>query len=372
VLLGVLYQDLAEEAGFHFLEWTGDSARGELLPKPKFVEWDSLTAKCIMVYDEAYAVFEFYPEFRIQCYVKDRVEAVKWWNSTLFIANESEIKCIFPTRKQLYTVVLASFNIAHYANLTLGSDEDSLDPIPQPRPKGNLSFVDVVGDSVYVLDTNCILHTLSLDTPSLKFRTLAASGLADKALSWIPYIPQELHDYCADFLVAHLYPDFACQIETMTPSKRFQLCIEYGLIENGYDALTQIDVDKHIHNLTDKELAKLFIRLASVGERQIDYLSKMPEFNEVHQARINDLIEILERSYKRATELDPSLFVQLIVFYTKHGETDKLRNLKQVIQEKKRQATIPIDWDNVLTMLGLFTQDFSLVTQFLPTKSTTL
>ncbi|MNF02160.1 hypothetical protein D3C80_2012690 [compost metagenome] len=98
----------------------------------------------------------------------------------------------------------------------------------------------------------------------------------------------------------------------------------------------------------------------------------MPEFNAVHQARINDLIEILERSYKRATELDPSLFVQLIVFYTKHGETDKLRNLKQVIQEKKRQATIPIDWDNVLTMLGLFTQDFSLVTQFLPTKSTTL
>jgi hypothetical protein len=370
--LGVLYEDPTDEHGFHFITWTGQEVKGGYLPKPRMVEWDQLTSKCVMVYDDSYSVFSFYPDFRMECYVKEKVETVRWWNGTLFIATESEIKCLFPVKKQLYSVELASFDIAHYANVSRGH-EDSLDPIPQPRPKGSLSFIDVVGDVLYVIDTNSVLHTISLDTPTLKFRFLVSSRLVDRAMSWIPYIPQELHDYCADFLVAHAHPYHASQIDTMTPSKRFQLCVEYLIVDDGFNALSQIDSENPFQNLTKEELAKLYIRLASIGEQQIDYLLKSGELSPEQHKYMDDLIEILEKSYKRATELDTSLFVQLIIFYTKHGETDKLRDLKQVILEKRdsmnsQVSTVNIDWNNVLSMIGLFTNDFDFMTDHLRTK----
>lgn len=349
VLLGVLYDGQSNDLSFQFLDWNGHATKGTYLPKPRIVEWDPLSSKCVMVYEDSYAVFSFLPDFRMQCYVKEKVEAAKWWNSTLFLATESEIKCLFPTRKQLYSVVLASFDIAHYAGMTRSSDDDSLDPIPQLRPKGTLSFLDVVGDSLYVADTNYILHSLSLDTPSLKFRFLVAANLVERAMLWIPYIAQELHDYCADFLVDHDYPDYACRIETMSPSKRFQLCIEYGLIESAFAVLAQIDSDRMIHNLSEKDLAKLYIRLASTGENQVDNLLKAS-----YPVSMKEMTEIFEKSYKRATELDPSSFVHLIVFYTKHGDSTKLQDLRQHILEKKQQTQSVIDWDNLLNMITLF------------------
>jgi hypothetical protein len=135
----------------------------------------------------------------------------------------------------------------------------------------------------------------------------------------------------------------------MSPSKRFQLCIEYGLIESAFAVLAQIDSDRMIHNLSEKDLAKLYIRLASTGENQVDNLLKAS-----YPVSMKEMTEIFEKSYKRATELDPSSFVHLIVFYTKHGHSTKLQDLRQHILEKKQQTQSVIDWDNLLNMITLF------------------
>lgn len=50
----------------------------------------------------------------MQVYVKERVESALWWNGTLFLVTQSEIKCAFPIDGKIDIVLLASFDIASY------------------------------------------------------------------------------------------------------------------------------------------------------------------------------------------------------------------------------------------------------------------
>lgn len=201
----------------------------------------------------------------MEVFLKEKLESALWWNSSLFVVTQSEIKCRmfqqlnnylfynktfktdFPnTRDKIDTVLLATFDIATYTLFANASEEDSLDPIPQSRPKGSITIVDIIGDNLYIIDSTSCIHSISLDYAPLKFRMLVMAKNVDQALEWLPFIPEELHDYLVDFLVDRGFAIQAAKhIETMSPSKRLNLCLTYRLCVEGYAALQVVD-SKHV------------------------------------------------------------------------------------------------------------------------------
>ena len=189
-------------------------------------------------------------------------------------------------------------------------EEDSLDPIPQSRPKGSITLVDIVGDNLYMIDSTSSIHSLSLDYPSLKFRMLAMSKQVDKALEWVSFIPEDLHDYLAEFLVERGFAVEAVKhMVAMNASKRFNLCLQYKLCQEGYISLQALDLKRgrdhkqrmfyllkyepFIFAVKDGKVCKLYIRLATICVLQQE----------------NDLAQ---KCYIRASELSDS-YVEAIV-----------------------------------------------------------
>ncbi|KAL9656191.1 hypothetical protein ABK040_007808 [Willaertia magna] len=413
ILLGVKYgSQHSDENGFQFFSWnSGRDAFGiagtAYLPKPRFLEWDSLTGKCLMAYVDSYAIFSYKPVFKMECYVDERIESAFWWNATLFISTQLEIKAIFVSNEQLFSTVLASFDIALYSHIsqkTPMDEQNSLDPVPLPRPKGILSFIDVVGDTLYVLDSYSQIHSINniSITPSIKFRMLVAAGLTKKAMQWIPFIAQEIHDYLSDFLCAFGYTKQACSIDSLSSFKRLQLCFEHEHVSYGWDALKYLD-DHRIYYRSDNiyssnkneednlELSKLYVRLGSVGEKRLNKIERNQIddvtliltspidnnhllINEEDENSLDkevterELLETIEQCYKRASELDPNTFSHLVIFYAKYN-VDKLNELKLELynrlkrfEERKDDVSINA-YRKSLTICALVTKDSQLASE---------
>lgn len=422
VLLGVRFgSQHPEENGFQFFSWVGRDAFGvagdPYLPKPEFVVWDYLTGKCLMAYKDSYAIFNYNPTFKMEYYVEEPIESAFWWNSTLFVTTQLEIKAIFVTTGRMFSTVLASFDIAFYSQIsqkTPMDEQSSLDPIPLPRPKGVLSFMDVVGDTLYVLDGFSQIHSINNIgiTPSIKFRMLVSAGLTKKAMEWIPFIAQEIHDYLADFLCAFGYVNEACSIDSLSSYKRLQLCLQHENIKNGLDALTYLDENRvyfrqdnvRSSNKTeedDAELSKLYIRLGSVGEKRLNKMfsnmqnngkqqplynnhllkqtseealqsSMEPQVSEVNGEVLKkeEIQAIIEQCYRRAVTLDPNAYSHLVIFLA-NNHPEKLEEIKNDLFTKMSQSSEEGDeklastFRQALSMLALVSKDFVLASELL-------
>lgn len=248
------------------------------------------------------------------CYVKERVENAMWWNGTLFTITEQEMKCIFPMKSAAENVVLASFDTLQYAGFSKSSEENSLDPIPQPRPRGSISLVSVIDDDLYVIDGDSILYCVSLDHAALKFRMLVTAGRVDQALEWLPYIPEEIHDQLASFMAEMSYEQEACRLETISASKKLALCMQYHMVEEAFHTVRFIDQEYKSFLLTSQQVSKLYLRLASVCAR-----GDRPDHN-----------ELAAKSYLRASVLDPQHFNSYISFLSSRDEPHFANLLQQL------------------------------------------
>ncbi|KAG2392935.1 hypothetical protein C9374_009512 [Naegleria lovaniensis] len=406
LLLGVRYTNYADENGYQLFTWEGSDAFGQevsepYLPKPSFVAWDSLSGKCLMAYPDSYSIFACKPTFKMEYYVEEKIQNAFWWNSTLFVNTEHDIKAVFVTSGKIFSTVLASLDVAIYSQISQKTpldEQSSLDPIPLPKPKGVISFMDVVGDNLYVLDYLSQIYNINniAITPSIKFRMLVAAGLTKKAMEWIPFIAQEIHDYLADFLCAFGYTREACSIDSLSSYKRLLLCYEHGHIKYGLDALTYLDEHRYffktdnIHSSSktqedDIDLARLFVRLGSVGEKRLDtYATTTPHYNnhllrpatteeeiatsnqqddQDHELTRQEALNIIEQSYRRASVLDPSTFSHLIIFCSKYFP-EKLDDIRNDMTSKMESASEDEQavYRQSLTMLALVTKDFGMAT----------
>ncbi|EFC43654.1 predicted protein [Naegleria gruberi] len=398
VLLGVKYSNFTDESGFQLYNWSGVDAFGSstepYLPKPQFVVWDNLSGKCLMAYQDSYAIFNSKPSFKMEYYVEEKIQSAFWWNSTLLISTETEIKCVFVTTGKIFSTVLASTDVAFYSQISQKTpldEQSSLDPIPLPKPKGDISFMDVVGDNLYVIDGLSQIHTINniSITPSIKFRMLVAAGLTKKAMEWIPFIAQEIHDYLADFLCAFGYTREACSIDSLSSYKRLQLCFEHEHIKYGIDALTYLDENRYFYKQDNSrssnkkeednlELSRLFVRLGSVGEKKLNkiashkvavsprsnnhFITQSENTNGIEgELSTEEILQIIEQSYRRAAELEPSTYSHLIIFCAKHFP-EKLQDIRSDIYTKMETSCEDdhVMFNQSLTMLALVSKDFAL------------
>ena len=91
------------------------------------------------------------------------------------------------------------------------------------------------------MDCKTELHKIPISHPSLKFRILVSAGCIVRALEWLPFIHEELHDNLADFLCARGFEKEACNIETLSPSKKLTLSIEHGFVDVAFETISQIE-----------------------------------------------------------------------------------------------------------------------------------
>lgn len=239
-MLGQCYNTETGESKFEFFSWKGKKI-GKPLPQPKFIKWNPITPLCVFAFNDRYELYQYSPTFKFLSYVKEEIHSALWWNNTLFISTQSDIKAVFPTEKNIEFVVLASFDLVRHGSNPERSEDDGLDPIPQPKPKGIVSIVDVVGENLFVIDSKSNLHKISLLHPTLKFRMLAVAGHPKEAVGWLPTIAEELHEILTDFLTARGHYEVACHIETISPTKKLNLCIDHGYIEIGFETIKHLD-----------------------------------------------------------------------------------------------------------------------------------
>lgn len=69
---------------------------------------------------------------------------------------------------------------------------------------------------------------------------LVAAKRVEQALEWIPFITEDIHNQLADFLCNRGFYKHACMIPTVTPSKRFNLCLKYGMVPEAIETIEQI------------------------------------------------------------------------------------------------------------------------------------
>jgi hypothetical protein len=142
---------------------------------------------------------------------------------------------------------------------------------------------------------NCKTELLKIPIShaSLKFRILAVAGCIGRAIEWLPFIPEELHDSLADFLIDRGFEKEACAIETLSPSKKFTLCVQHGMLDIGLETLSQIEQYRYDNckkfnstdsEVTNKELGYLYIRLGN-------------------KAEMLNQKDIAEKTFKRAIEI---------------------------------------------------------------------
>lgn len=55
-LLGISVEGKPEETSLYFATWNGNLLPS-LLPKPRFIEWDISSGRCLIAYQDSYAVF---------------------------------------------------------------------------------------------------------------------------------------------------------------------------------------------------------------------------------------------------------------------------------------------------------------------------
>lgn len=232
------------------------------------------------------------------CYVKEKVDDAYWWNGTLFVATEQELKCIFALRDTVESVVLASFGMLQYAGFSKNSEEHSVDPVPQPRPRGSLGIVSVIDDELYVMDSRSILYNVNLDHAVLKFRMLVAAGRVDQALEWLPYIPEEIHDQLASFMAEMSFEHEACRLETISAPKKLSLCMKYRMAHEAFQTVQFIDQEQQNFLLSSQQVAKLYLRLASMCASD----------------RREEWMNIATKCYHRAGELDLQHFNSYISY----------------------------------------------------------
>lgn len=342
-MLGYCYTNESGESKLEFISWKGKKI-GKPLPQPKFIKWNPIQPMCVFAFSDRYELYQYSPTFKFLSYVKEEIHSAFWWNSTLFITTTMDIKAVFPTQKSIESVVLASYDLVRYGSNPERSEDDGLDPIPQPKPKGIISIADVVGDNLYVIDPKSTLHKISLSHPTLKFRMLVVAGQPKQALTWLPIIAEELHEVLTDFLTARGCYDEACQIDTISSIKKLNLCIDHGYIEIGMETIKQIDQYKpdnckiiNINIVSLKDLSNYYVKLGC----------KATEKN-------NDTIT--EKCFQRAVELNKSQYQYLILFYVKNQNGTK-------IEELKAKATNEKNYD-MLAMISLYLYDHQSAIQF--------
>eukprot|EP01080_Neovahlkampfia_damariscottae_P010372 gene10372-2901_t len=321
-LIGLEFES-QNEICFQFIQWNGQQSQGGFLPKPKQIAWDKLSFGCVLVFEDSYAVFSYHPIFKVKCYVKEKIEDAIWWNSTLFLSTSMDIKAVFPLNDKIDQVVLASYDLVRYGcNPEEGGEDTGMDPIPELKPKAPVNLVDVVGNNLITMDCNTELHKIPISHPSLKFRILVVAGCIGRALEWLPFIHEELHDSLADFLCARGYNKEACKIETLSPSKKLTLCIEHGLVDVAFETISQIEQYRY-DNLTNRELGYLYIRIGS-------------------KAEMLNQKDIAEKSFRRAFDISNLGLNNLVVHYAKYQNSQKLKDLKEERILKNDHSSVAI------------------------------
>jgi hypothetical protein len=195
------------------------------------------------------------------------------------------------------------------------SEEDSLDPIPQARPKGPITFIDIVADDLVVLDSLGELHRISLGHPALKFRLLVAAGVLAKAIDWLPHIPYELHDNLSDFLVSYGAVREACGVGSVSAGQRFQMCLDSGMIREGLECLRLVE---------GADTYRLYLRLGNVAEMK------------------NEDPELIEGIYTSATEIDPKGYSALMIFLAKRKKEQQLSLLQERLEKLEPSVGSPL------------------------------
>ncbi|KAL0482223.1 hypothetical protein AKO1_015324 [Acrasis kona] len=297
LLLGITLQD----GSFVFAQWNSEFNQiGDSLPTPTNVKWNASNGLCLLQFPDAFAIFKSQPQFVMICYVRIKIDTAMWWQGTLFVTTNNHIMCFFPLDKNA-SVTLASFDVASYSNVSQGNEEDSLDPIPQARPKGVLNFLDVVGEDMMVLDALSNIHKISLSHPAIKFRMLVAAGHIQRALDWLHHISYELHDDLSEFLVSYGYIREACGVGSLEASRRFQMCLESGMIKEGLECL-QSWMEQN--SSSSEQAYQAYLLLGNAAEMK----SADPD--------------LIRGIYWSAASIDPRGYAPLMSFLSKSGKGD--------------------------------------------------
>jgi hypothetical protein len=278
------------------------------IPAPKSIKWDRFSMKACLVYSDSFAIFSYVPKFKLQVHIRESIESCMWWNGNLFVCGKLDIKCIFPAETIVDSVVLASWDLVRYGTNPENDVDDTLDPIPQHRPKGVVSIVDVVGDFLFLIDCRNQLHKINISAPSIKFRMLVQSTKVQQALGWVPLISDELYDSLAKFLHDRGFHQEACYMENQTPKTKIETCIEWGYLDLAMETLTVVD---QMEELSIREVSHLYVTLGCRASEHTDYLG------------------LAENAFLRAFDLKSSHCYHLITFYAKQQMTDKLTTLEQ-------------------------------------------
>jgi hypothetical protein len=160
--------------------------------------------------------------------------------------------------------------------------------------------------NLIVLDCLSQFHPISLSHSALKFRLLVAAGVLSKALDWLPHIPYELHDSLSEFLVSYGAVKEACSVGSVSAARRFQMCLESGMIREGLECLRLVE---------GAETYRLYLRLANVAEMRKES---------------DDLIEGI---YTSAADIDPRGFSALMIFLAKRGKMNEVCQLDEFFSD---------------------------------------
>jgi len=325
-----------ESKSFQLLDWWTLQPVGESLPPPLKIYWDSNQTHCAIAYTHYFCIFKLRPSFHMLCRWPFSLTSAVWHNNTLFFSTPTDIQCLFPHKHESAPIVLASSsgNIfpedlydVSVGSLSNSKPNQSFSQLPNVRPPGAISLVEVNNEGLVLIDTNYKFYCIPLTHYLLKFFILAQMEAFDLAMKCATMVDPKYHYLMSKFLTVRGHPKECLQLSGISNFLKFLICVNNESYEASLDIIPLLsDAIRSSHSGSIvNELSGEDITLSSLGKMCIDIGQKSQNKGD---------FPVAERAFKLATSLEPhSAFQQLSLHYVFLKKTSDLKELQQQIQQ---------------------------------------
>ncbi|KAF2068788.1 hypothetical protein CYY_009890 [Polysphondylium violaceum] len=325
-----------ESKSFQLLDWWTLQPVGEHLPPPLKIYWDSNQTHCAIAYTHYFCIFKLRPSFHMLCRWPFSLTSAVWHNNTLFFSTPTDIQCLFPHKHESAPIILASAsgNIfpedlydASVGSLSSSKPNQSFSLLPNIRPPGAISLVEVNNEGLVLIDTNYKFYCIPLTHYLLKFFILAQMEAFDLAMKCATMVDPKYHYLMSKFLTVRGHPKECLQLSGISNFLKFLICINNESYDASLDIIPLLsDAIRSSHSGSIvNELSGEDITLSGLGKMCIDIGQKSQNKGDFNVA---------ERAFKLATSLEPHCaFQQLSLHYVFLKKTSELKDLQQQIQQ---------------------------------------